>query len=76
MATTKIIEGGGRTLMPGMIDAHTHIMMQEIPMSVAMIADIGYITLVAGKAATDDVDARVYEHSRYGRTGVWAEDGD
>jgi imidazolonepropionase-like amidohydrolase len=53
MATTKIIEGGGRTLMPGMIDAHTHIMMQEIPMSVAMTADIGYITLVAGKAATD-----------------------
>ena len=53
MATTKIIEGGGRTLMPGMIDAHTHIMMQEIPMSVAMTADIGYITLVAGRAATD-----------------------
>jgi imidazolonepropionase-like amidohydrolase len=53
MATTKIIEGGGRTLMPGLIDAHTHIMMQEIPMSVAMTADIGYITLVAGKAATD-----------------------
>jgi imidazolonepropionase-like amidohydrolase len=53
MATTKIIEGGGRTLMPGMIDAHTHLMMQEIPMSVAMTADIGYITLVAGRAATD-----------------------
>jgi imidazolonepropionase-like amidohydrolase len=53
MATTKIIEGGGRTLMPGMIDAHTHIMMQESPMSVAMTADIGYITLVAGRAATD-----------------------
>jgi len=53
MATTKIIEGGGRTLMPGMIDAHTHLMMQEIPMSVAMMADIGYITLVAGRAATD-----------------------
>ena len=53
MATTKIIEGGGRTLMPGMIDAHTHIMMQEIPMAVAMTADIGYIELVAGRAAKD-----------------------
>jgi len=53
MATTKIIEGGGRTLMPGLIDAHTHIMMQEIPMAVAMTADIGYIELVAGRAATD-----------------------
>ncbi len=53
MATTKIIEGGGRTLMPGLIDAHTHIMMQNIPMSVAMTADIGYITLVAANAATE-----------------------
>jgi imidazolonepropionase-like amidohydrolase len=53
MATTKIIEGGGRTLMPGMIDAHTHLMMQEIPMQVAMMADIGYVTLVASRAATD-----------------------
>jgi imidazolonepropionase-like amidohydrolase len=51
--TTKIIEGGGRTLMPGLIDAHTHILMQEIPMSVAMTADIGYLNLVAGKAASD-----------------------
>jgi imidazolonepropionase-like amidohydrolase len=52
-ANTKVIEGNGRTLMPGLIDAHTHIVMQSIPMSVAMIADIGYLNLVAGKAAND-----------------------
>jgi imidazolonepropionase-like amidohydrolase len=52
-ATTKVIEGGGRTLMPGLIDAHAHILMQSIPMSVAMTADIGYLNLVAGKAAND-----------------------
>jgi imidazolonepropionase-like amidohydrolase len=52
-AGTTIIEGGGRTLMPGLIDAHSHIMMESIPMSVAMTADIGYLTLVAGKAADE-----------------------
>jgi imidazolonepropionase-like amidohydrolase len=49
----KVIEGKGRTLMPGLIDAHTHIVMQSVPMSVAMTADIGYLNLVAGKAAND-----------------------
>jgi imidazolonepropionase-like amidohydrolase len=29
-ATAKIIEGGGRTLVPGLIDAHAHILMQSI----------------------------------------------
>lgn len=52
-ANTKIIEGGGRTLMPGLIDVHTHILLQSIPMTVAMTADIGYLNLVAGKAASD-----------------------
>jgi imidazolonepropionase-like amidohydrolase len=45
------IAGNGRTLMPGMIDAHAHIMMAAIPMQVAMTADIGYINLVAAKGA-------------------------
>ena len=27
MATTTLIDGAGRTLMPGLIDAHTHLMM-------------------------------------------------
>ncbi|AFL88322.1 amidohydrolase, imidazolonepropionase [Terriglobus roseus DSM 18391] len=52
-ASTRIIEGGGRTLMPGLIDAHTHILLQSIPMSVAMTADIGYLNLVAGQAASE-----------------------
>ena len=52
-ANTTVIEGGGRVLMPGLIDAHTHILMQSIPMTVAMTADIGYLNLVAGKAAND-----------------------
>lgn len=47
-----VIEGGGRTLMPGLIDAHTHLMMSSLPQSTLLTADIGYVNLVAGKAAT------------------------
>ncbi|MBX3302444.1 MAG: amidohydrolase family protein [Nitrospira sp.] len=52
-ADTRIIDGGGRTLMPGLIDAHVHLAMAAAPMSVLMIADIGYINLLAGKVAGD-----------------------
>jgi imidazolonepropionase-like amidohydrolase len=52
-ATTRIIEGDGRTLMPGLIDAHTHIMMAAIPLAQALTADIGYLNLVAGQEATN-----------------------
>jgi imidazolonepropionase-like amidohydrolase len=27
----KVIDGGGRTLMPGLIDAHTHLMLNDAP---------------------------------------------
>jgi imidazolonepropionase-like amidohydrolase len=50
---TKIIDGNGRTLMPGLIDAHTHIMLSSIPLLVAMTADFGYVELTAGKEAQD-----------------------
>lgn len=48
---TKVIDGTGRTLMPGLIDAHTHIMLAAIPMQAALTANIGYINLVAAKEA-------------------------
>jgi len=46
------IEGGGRTLMPGLIDAHVHTMMSDVPLGVLMTADSNYVALVAGRAAT------------------------
>ncbi len=52
-ANTKIIEGGGRTLMPGLIDAHVHMMMASVSQLVAMTADIGYINLKAAAEARD-----------------------
>ncbi len=47
----QIIDGKGKFLMPGLIDAHVHTMMESIPMQVAMMADIGYVNLLAASAA-------------------------
>jgi imidazolonepropionase-like amidohydrolase len=51
-ANTQIIEGGGKTLMPGLIDAHTHIMFETVPQLKALTSTIDYIVLIAGKEAT------------------------
>lgn len=50
-ANTTIIDGKGKFLMPGLIDAHVHTMMESIPLQLAMVSDIGYVNLLAGKAA-------------------------
>jgi imidazolonepropionase-like amidohydrolase len=50
-ADVQIIDGKGKFLMPGLIDAHVHTMMESIPMQVAMMADIGYVNLLAASAA-------------------------
>jgi imidazolonepropionase-like amidohydrolase len=47
------IAGGGRTLMPGLIDAHTHLMFATVPQVAILTADIGFVHIAAGKAATD-----------------------
>ena len=51
--TARVIQGGGRTLMPGLIDAHAHVTMATMPPAVFMSADIGYINLVAAQEARD-----------------------
>jgi imidazolonepropionase-like amidohydrolase len=48
-----VIDGGGRTLIPGLIDAHWHCALASIPIADAMNADPGFIQLAAGKAATE-----------------------
>lgn len=48
---TQIIDGKGKFLMPGLIDAHWHAMLCAVPMNVLMTADLGYINLVAGNEA-------------------------
>jgi imidazolonepropionase-like amidohydrolase len=52
-ADTVIIDGGGRTLMPGLIDAHWHTMLVRPSPTAALVDDVGYTTLVAAAEATD-----------------------
>jgi imidazolonepropionase-like amidohydrolase len=52
-SSATVIDGAGRTLMPGLIDAHTHLMFASVPQLVILTADIEFVTLAAGKAATE-----------------------
>lgn len=47
----QIIDGGGRVLMPGLIDAHWHTMMAGGVVAVLLRADLGYINLLAAAEA-------------------------
>jgi imidazolonepropionase-like amidohydrolase len=47
------IDGNGRTLMPGLIDAHWHAMLIRPAPAEAIAGDIGFNNLVAGAEATD-----------------------
>jgi imidazolonepropionase-like amidohydrolase len=50
---TQIIEGRGRTLMPGLIDAHWHAMLIRADPAQALAGDVGYNNIAAGVEATD-----------------------
>ena len=50
--TRRVIDGGGRTLMPGLIDAHWHAMLVRPTPSRRSDGDVGYINLLAGAEAT------------------------
>ncbi len=51
-ADVTTIDGRGRTLMPGLIDAHWHAMLARPNPVVALQSDIGYLNLLAGAEAT------------------------
>ncbi len=51
-ADTALIVGGGRTLMPGLIDNHWHAMLIRVTPAQAF-GDVGYNNLAAGDEATD-----------------------
>ena len=52
-ATTVLIDGGGRTLMPGLIDMHWHTMLVRPTPAQLLMGDVGHLNLVAGAEATD-----------------------
>jgi imidazolonepropionase-like amidohydrolase len=51
-AGTVVVAGGGRTLMPGLIDAHWHAMLIRVTPAQSF-GDVGYVNLVAAAEATD-----------------------
>ncbi|ANH06829.1 hydrolase [Shinella sp. HZN7] len=51
VSDAEVIDCGGRTLMPGMIDAHWHSILAGISQVAAMTADIPYVHLVAAQEA-------------------------
>ena len=51
--SAKVIAGGGRTLMPGLIDAHWHAMLVRPTPAQLLVDDVGYLNLVAAAEATD-----------------------
>jgi imidazolonepropionase-like amidohydrolase len=52
-AGTVLIDGGGRTLMPGLIDMHWHAMLVRPTPAQTIEWDAGYANLVAGDEAAD-----------------------
>jgi imidazolonepropionase-like amidohydrolase len=46
-----VVEGDGRVLLPGLIDAHWHAMFAAAPFAAALAADVGYMTLIAAREA-------------------------
>jgi len=51
--STTVIDASGKTLMPGLIDAHTHIMFSTLPQLAVLTGDIGFLNVAAVKAAED-----------------------
>ncbi len=50
-AGAQVIDGQGKYVIPGLIDAHVHLMFESVPKAQAMFSDIGLLTLIAAKAA-------------------------
>lgn len=48
-----VIDGKGRTLMPGLIDAHWHVMFSEPTFPELLNSDISWLTLLGARGAHD-----------------------
>jgi len=50
-ARATVVEGKGKTLMPGLIDAHAHMFMGIVPLQTLLTAETSYLHLIASRAA-------------------------
>ncbi len=48
---TRIIDGKGKYVIPGLIDAHSHLLFESISQTQAMMYDYAFLNLFAAKAA-------------------------
>ena len=48
-----VIDGGGRVLMPGLADTHTHIMFASLPEAAFLVGDPSYVYIHATKDARE-----------------------
>ena len=71
--TVLRIRGGGRTLMPGLIDNHWHTMLARRRRCRLIDGDLGYLNLLAGVRGRSHADARLHHGARPGRAVVRAE---
>jgi len=51
-SSAEVIDGGGRTLMPGLIDMHWHSAYSNIPMQQGLTTDHAYHLLIGAKGNT------------------------
>jgi imidazolonepropionase-like amidohydrolase len=49
--SATLIDGRGRTLMPGLIDVHTHMTMSTVPLGLLVTGDSNYSMIRSSKAA-------------------------
>lgn len=48
---TQIIDGRGKFLMPGLIDAHVHLLFESVPQMQVMLSDYAMLNLMAAQAS-------------------------
>lgn len=72
-ADAQVINGGGRVLMPGLIDAHWHAMLVRPTPAAALAGDVGYTNLSCGCGSYQHAHAGLHDRSRHGRAGLWAQ---
>ena len=63
-----VVDGGGRTLMPGLIDAHWHTMLVRPTPEQAIYGDVGFVNLVAGAEARATLMRGFTTRARLGRS--------
>jgi imidazolonepropionase-like amidohydrolase len=63
-ASAEMIELGGRTLMPRLIDAHVHVLAVDAALA-RLFAPAGYaVDFAGGQGARGDAAARLYDDPR------------